>query len=59
MESTKSFNQILADIRVRPIERGEEARYQALMAEHHYLGALPKIGETLWYVAMWQDQWVA
>lgn len=59
MESTKSFNQILADIRVRPIEHGEEARYQALMTEHHYLGALPKIGETLLYVAMWQDQWVA
>ena len=59
MESTKSFNPLLADIRVRRVERREEARYQALMAEHHYLGALPKIGETLWYVATWQDQWVA
>ncbi|WP_425648379.1 hypothetical protein HF292_005115 [Acidithiobacillus ferruginosus] len=25
----------------------------------HYLGAVPRIGETLWYVATWQDQWVA
>lgn len=50
---------MLADIRVRRVERREEARYQALMAAHHYLGALPKIGETLWYVATWQDQWVA
>jgi predicted transposase YbfD/YdcC len=29
------------------------------MQRHHYLGALPKIGESLWYVATWQDQWVA
>src|SRR2546429_2740624 len=24
-----------------------------------YLGHLPKIGETLWYVASWREQWVA
>jgi len=59
METIKSFNPLLADIQVRPIQRSEEARYQALMAAHHYLGAVPKIGETLWYVATWQDQWVA
>jgi hypothetical protein len=29
------------------------------MAQYHYLGALPKISETLWYVACWHDQWVA
>lgn len=29
------------------------------MQEHHYLGCLPKISETLWYVAFWGDQWVA
>jgi hypothetical protein len=29
------------------------------MARHHYLGELPKIGETLWYVATWREQWVA
>jgi len=29
------------------------------MQAHHYLGALPKIGETLWYVATWQEEWVA
>ena len=59
MKSIKTFSQSLAEIRVRPVERSEEIRYQSLMAEHHYLGALPKIGETLWYVATWQDQWVA
>ena len=29
------------------------------MQAHHYLGALPKIGRTLWYVATWEGQWVA
>lgn len=29
------------------------------MAEHHYLGALGKIGHTLWYVACFDKQWLA
>ena len=29
------------------------------MRQHHYLGALPKISETLWYVATWREEWVA
>lgn len=29
------------------------------MQSHHYLGDLPKIGETHWYVATWHDEWVA
>ncbi len=49
----------LEDILVRPVKRFEEERYQALMQTHHYLGALPKIGETLWYVALCHQQWVA
>lgn len=50
---------IVSEIIVRPVERGEESRYQAQMAAHHYLGALPKIGETLWYVATWRGRWLA
>lgn len=49
----------LREVLVRPVEVGEKQRYQDLMQEHHYLGRLPKIGETLWYVALWRDQWVA
>jgi hypothetical protein len=41
---------------VRPLE---EQLFKQLMQEHHYLGALPKISETLWYVATLGDQWVA
>jgi hypothetical protein len=49
----------LGEILVRPVRPFEEQRYQELMQEHHYLGSLPKISETLWYVALWSDQWVA
>ena len=45
----------LRDIFVRPVRPSEEQQYQGLMEEHHYLGSLPKIGETLWYVASWHD----
>ena len=49
----------LREIDVRPVRSFEEKRYQHLMQEHHDLGSLPKISETLWYVAVWQDEWVA
>lgn len=29
------------------------------MQAHHYLGALPKIGHTIWYVAISEGQWLA
>ncbi len=29
------------------------------MQAHHYLGSLPKIGNTIWYVATMEDQWLA
>ncbi len=47
------------EVLVRPVEPSDEGRYKTLMEEHHYLGALPKIGETLWYLASWHEQWVA
>jgi GNAT superfamily N-acetyltransferase len=59
MESTEFTSEAFSEIQVRPVERSEETRYQEQMARQHYLGALPKIGETLWYVATWREQWVA
>lgn len=47
------------DVTARLVGRPEEARFQKLLDEHHYLGALPKIGETLWYVATYDGEWVA
>lgn len=49
----------LEELRVHPVERSEEHRHRQLMAAHHYLGFLPKIGETLWYVATYHNEWVA
>jgi len=48
----------LDQVQVRPVERNEEPQHRQLMAAHHYLGYLPKIGHTLWYVASYQEQWV-
>jgi hypothetical protein len=47
------------EIVVRPVSTSEEKEFRALMREHHYLKDLPKIGETIWYVALWRDRWVA
>jgi len=48
-----------SQLKVSPVIRAEEQRFQLLMQSHHYLGALPKIGNTIWYVATAQDQWLA
>ncbi len=49
----------LEEIQVRPIKHEEVSRYNELMQTHHYLGALRPIGETIRYVASWQNQWIA
>ena len=49
----------LSEIVVKPVSHDEENQFQELMGAHHYLGALPKIGHTLWYVAIWNGVWVA
>jgi len=50
---------VLGALRVRLVGKSEEARYRELMAEHHYLGDLAKIGHTLWYVATHGEEWAA
>lgn len=47
------------ELQVRIIHSQEEKSFQSLMDQHHYLGALPKISDTLWYVAASGDQWLA
>lgn len=44
---------------VRPVDPTEESQFQQLMERYHYLGALAKIGNTLWYVAVCCGEWVA
>src|SRR6516162_10341081 len=50
---------MLREIEVQLAQRDEEAQFQCLMRAHHYLGALRRIGETLWYVAICRGEWVA
>ena len=47
------------NIIVRPVFRSEEKKYKELMQKHHYLGFVPKIGETIWYIASIDNEWVS
>ena len=49
----------LQEIIIQPVQPSEQERFQSLMKTHHYLGALPKIGHTLWYVASYHNEWLA
>ena len=44
----------LREVVVEPVAAADESRCQRLMRAHHYPGALPKIGETQWYMARWR-----
>lgn len=46
-------------LKVELVPASQESIFQDLMQTHHYLGSLPKIGNTLWYVATVQGQWLA
>ena len=49
----------LSEVRVDIVAPHEDARFRELMHTHHYLGALPGMGETVRYVAHHRGQWVA
>ena len=48
----------LSQVAVRPVLPSEEAAFQGLMQQYHYLGYLPKIGNTIWYVATINNDWL-
>lgn len=48
----------LSQVVVRPVDPTEESKFQALMLQYHYLGSLPKISNTIWYVATCNDEWL-
>ena len=45
-------------VTVVPVAADEDGRFQALLERHHYLGAIPKIGQTVRYVAQYNGTWV-
>jgi len=44
---------------VRPIRSVERSQWDRLMAKHHYLGFNSLVGESIRYVAEFQNNWVA
>jgi hypothetical protein len=50
---------LLSEVTIHSIRPAEEERFQELMQKHHYLGALPKIGNTIWYVVLHGKEWLA
>jgi hypothetical protein len=44
---------------VRPVRCEERARWRHLMQTHHYLGLRSIVGQSLRYVALFQEQWLA
>ena len=48
-----------AGLVVRPVRSQDRARWRHLMSAHHYLGFRPIGGQSLWYAATREDQWVA
>jgi len=49
----------LTELIVRPVVKSEEGEFKRLMQQHHYLGFVPKIGETAWYIAEYWGNWVS
>jgi hypothetical protein len=48
-----------APLTVRLVRAEERARWQQLLAQHHYLPGARMVGEALWYVATAGAEWVA
>lgn len=49
----------LQEIQIQLVKKLDEARFLALMSEHHYIGAHQRMAQTLWYVATYRGEWVA
>ncbi len=49
----------LTKIRLRLIADDEKSHFHRLMDQHHYLGSRRAVGESLHYLATYEDEWVA
>ena len=50
---------VLSEVAVDIVAAEDEARFRDLMQTHHYLGAVPGMGETVRYVAHHRGRWLA
>ena len=54
-----SNSELLKKVKVRLVQESEVETWNQLMGEHHYLGFRTLVGESLKYVATFDNQWVA
>ena len=50
---------VVGEVEVRPARPDERRRWDAFMAEHHYLGFRQFAGRGLRHVAVWRGHWLA
>ena len=50
---------VLSEVAVDIVAAHDEARFRDLMQAHHYLGAVPGMGEMVRYVAHHRGRWLA
>lgn len=50
---------VLDELQVRVIGPEDHPRFQSLLRRHHYLQGIKPVGERLYYVAVWREQWLA
>ena len=53
-----AVSEIMRSVVVRPVKPEEEARWKALIREHHYLGLRHLVGETILHVAEVDGHWI-
>lgn len=51
--------QLVDSVEVRVVSRAQRPLWDRLMSRHHYLGFNSMVGESLRYVAVYKEHWVA
>ena len=51
--------ELVSRVELRPVRAVEREQWDRPMREHHYLGFQSLIGESLRYVAIYEDRWLA
>jgi len=59
MSHGKEFSEVLRSLEVRPISRHERPLWDDLMRQYHYLGLHSLVGESIRYIALHQEHWLA
>jgi hypothetical protein len=57
-QPTPDEQQVLDELEVRLVSPQEQARFEALLVEHHYLHSATAVGEALRYVATFGGEWL-